>query len=206
MKNEMNRETYLNKVIDKAVPLFNNSGFKISEIRTKLKVSCSFIKGVRGSKNKAIGVHYSPLSSANGYHEMMIEPSISDSQEAIGILIHEMVHAIQTHLYHDDKGRLNVGAHGKEFRKIALSVGLCGKMTSTKSSPELIKTIDTWIKEFGKYPHSPITLSNRKKQTTRNLKVECQSCLWSFRCSNQNINRIQSYKCLACDNGELEIV
>lgn len=203
MKKEMNRETYLNKVIDKAVPLFNNSGFKISDIRSKLKVSCSFIKGVRGSKNKAIGVHYSPLSSANGYHEMMIEPSISDSQEAIGILIHEMVHAIQTHLYHDDKGRLNVGAHGKEFRKIALAVGLCGKMTSTKSSPELIKTIDTWIKELGNYPHSPITLSNRKKQTTRNIKVECYDCKWSFRCSTKNVELMAFQKCLCCGNDSL---
>ena len=125
MKNIMNRETYLEAIIKKAIPLFDNAGFKISDIENKLKVSCSFIQGVRGSKNKAVGVHYNESVSADGYHEMMIEPSISDSQEAIGILIHEMTHAIQRHMY-----GYTVGAHGKEFRKIALAVGLCGKMTS----------------------------------------------------------------------------
>ena len=57
----INRETWLNLMIDKSVPLFDNAGFKISDIRDKLKVSCSFIQGSRGSKLKnAIGVHYQP--------------------------------------------------------------------------------------------------------------------------------------------------
>jgi|TARA_R110000824_G_C14938151_1_gene649480 hypothetical protein len=203
MKNEMNRETYLNKVIDKAVPLFNNSGFKISDIRSKLKVSCSFIEGLRSSSKNAVGAHYNPSISKDGFHEIMLSPKEDNSQEIIGTLIHEMVHAIQTHLYHDNKGRLNVGAHGKEFRKIALAVGLCGKMKSTISSPELIKTIDTWIKELGNYPHSKITLSNRKKQTTRNIKVECYDCKWSFRCSTKNVELMAFQKCLCCGNDSL---
>ena len=202
MKNTMNRETYLEAIIKKAIPLFDNVGFKISDIENKLKVSCSFIQGVRGSKNKAVGVHYNESVSADGYHEMMIEPSISDSQEAIGILIHEMTHAIQRHMY-----GYTVRAHGKEFRKIALAVGLCGKMTSTDSSPELIKTIDSWITELGNYPHSKMTLNpNRKKQGVRNLKVECQSCEWSFRTSNKNILLMASTKCLCCGDDKGLIV
>jgi len=92
----INRETWLNLMIDKAVPLFDNAGFKISDIREKLKVSCSFIQGSRGNKLKdAIGVHYNPTISAEGFHEMMIQPSLSDSVQVVGVLIHEMVHSIR---------------------------------------------------------------------------------------------------------------
>jgi len=166
----MNRETYLNTMIDKAVPLFDKNGFMLSEIRDKLKVSCSFIKGVRGSKNKTVGVHYNPVLSKNGFHEMMIEPSIDDSIEAVGILIHELTHAIQRHMFGD-----TVKAHGKEFKKIATAVGLTGKMTATVVSDDLKATIQTWIDEIGKYPHSSLNLSERKKQSTRMIKLFCDN-------------------------------
>ena len=135
----MNRETYLNAMIDKAVPLFDKNGFMLSDIRDKLKVSCSFIKGIRGSKNKAVGVHYNVKCSNAGYREMMIEPSIDNSMEAIGILLHELSHAIQRHMFGDA-----VKAHGKEFKKIATSIGLTGKMTATEIGDDLKATIQTW--------------------------------------------------------------
>lgn len=166
----MNRETYLNAMIDKALPLFDENGFMLSEIRDKLKVSCSFIKGVRGSKNKAVGVHYNVKCSKNGFHEMMIEPSIDNSMEAIGILLHELSHAIQRHMYGDA-----VKAHGKEFKKIATSIGLTGKMTATEIGDDLKATIQTWIDEIGEYPHSSLNLSERKKQTTRMIKLFCDN-------------------------------
>jgi len=202
MKN-INRETWLNFMIDKAVPLFDENGFKISDIRNKLKVSCSFIQGSRGSKlKKAIGVHYNPCVSADGFHEMMIQPSIDNSVQAVGVLIHEMVHAIQTHLYHDKNGLLNVMPHGKEFRKIALSVGLQGKMTATTESPELKVKIEKWIKEIGsEYPHAKMTLNDsRKKQSTRMLKVECSAlhCNNHFRTSRAKILSYANNICNAC--------
>ena len=186
----INRETWLNLMIDKSVPLFDDAGFKISDIRDKLKVSCSFIQGSRGSKLKnAIGVHYNPSVSADGFHEMMIQPSISDSVQAVGVLIHEMVHSIQTHLYHDKNGFLNVKPHGKEFRKIALAVGLEGKMTATTESPELKVIIEKWIAELGEYPHAKMTLNDsRKKQSTRLLKLTCEHCGFIARASSGAIN------------------
>ena len=82
-----------------------------------------------------------------------------------------MVHAIQRHLYGNE-----VQPHGKEFRKIALAVGLQGKMTATTESPELKIQIEKWIKEVGKYPHSKVNFETRKKQSTRMLKLECEHC------------------------------
>tara|TARA_R110000868_G_scaffold159274_2_gene387979 strand:- start:1739 stop:2386 length:648 start_codon:yes stop_codon:yes gene_type:complete len=187
---EMNRETWLNAMIDKAVPLFDNAGFKISDIRSKLKVSCSFIQGSRGNKLKdAIGVHYNPTISAEGFHEMMIQPSLSDSVQVVGVLIHEMVHSIQTHLYHDENGFLSVKAHGKEFRKMALAVGLQGKMTATTESPELKIQIEKWVAEIGKYPHAKMTLNDsRAKQTTRMNKLICMNCGFIARASTGAVN------------------
>ena len=43
----INRETWLNLMIDKSVPLFDEAGFKISDIRDKLKASCSVMVGMR---------------------------------------------------------------------------------------------------------------------------------------------------------------
>jgi len=187
----INRETWLNLMIDKAVPLFDNAGFKISDIRSKLKVSCSFIQGSRGNKLKdAIGVHYNPTISAEGFHEMMIQPILSDSVQVVGVLIHEMVHAIQTHLYHNEKGFLSVKPHGKEFRKMAIAVGLTGKMTATTESPELKIQIEKWVAEIGKYPHAKMTLNDsRTKQTTRMLKLECKHCGFIARSSSGAINK-----------------
>ena len=206
-KNEMNRETWLNLMIDKAVPMFDKSGFKISEIRTKLKPSCSMMVGQRkSSKLGAIGQHLPTNWNAKKNHELLISPTLEDGIQVVGVLIHEMCHAIQSHLYHDEKGRLTVKPHGKEFRKIAHSVLLTGKMTATTESPELKIIIENWINEIGKYPHSEINLKGRKKQTTRNHKVECQSCEWSFRTSNKNIDIMTSSQCLCCGNEDSLIV
>ena len=55
----INRETWLNLMIDKSVPLFDEAGFKISDIRDKLKASCSVMVGMRKSKKfNAIGSTY----------------------------------------------------------------------------------------------------------------------------------------------------
>jgi len=200
--NEMNRETWLNMMIDKAVPMFDKSGFKISEIRSKLKVSCSMMIGQRkSSKFGAIGQHLPTEWNKEKNHEMLISPTLENGIQVVGVLIHEMCHAIQRHMYGN-----TVGAHGKEFRKIAHSVLLTGKMTATTESPELKIIIENWINEIGKYPHSEINLKGRKKQTTRNHKVECQSCEWSFRTSNKNIDIMTSSQCLCCGNEDSLIV
>ena len=202
--NVMNRETWLNMMIDKAVPMFDKSGFKISEIRTKLKPSCSMMVGQRkSSKLGAIGQHLPTNWNAKKNHELLISPTLEDGVQVVGVLIHEMCHAIQSHLYHDEKGRLTVKPHGKEFRKIAQSVLLTGKMTATTESPELKILIENWITEIGKYPHDKISFDDRKKQSTRNLLLWCPDCNWSLRTSNTNLQRVTINKCLCCQKDSL---
>ena len=186
----MNRETWLENITDRfLIDHFKAGGYDLLEIRDRLKFSCSFIKGLRGSKNgKAIGVHYHPLASEKGYHEIMIEPSISDSSRAVDILIHEICHA------------LTLGdGHGKLFKRCAISAGLTGKMTATIASDQLKIKINEWVQAMGEYPHAKLTLNdNRRKQSTRLIKVEC-SCGYNARMSRKWINELGAPICPACE-------
>ena len=180
----INRETWLNLMIDKSVPLFDEAGFKISDIREKLKASCSVMVGMRKSKKfNAIGQHLPTEWNKNANHELLISPVLEDEITVVGVLIHEMVHAIQRHLYGND-----VKPHGKEFRAIALAVGLEVKMKATTESPELAEKIKKWVSEIGKYPHNKVNFDGRTKQTTRLLKLECQHCGFICRASSGAIN------------------
>jgi hypothetical protein len=66
-----------------------------------------------------------------------------------------------------------------------LALGLTGKMTATVAGETLTKQLKTIIKKLGKYPHSAIDFSNRKKQSTRMVKVTCADveCGMIFRTS-----------------------
>jgi hypothetical protein len=52
---------------------------------------------------------------------------------------------------------------------------LAGKPTATvvDEGSELADTIETWLATLGEYPHAAVSTANRKKQTTRMLKVFC---------------------------------
>jgi len=155
----LNREAYLNYITDSYIrPHFTRAGYTIPD---NVRMSCSLT-----SRKKHIGECWSSIASEDNTFEIFIAPKIADSNEVIAILIHELIHATVG---------LQAG-HGKEFKQCALSVGLQGKMTSTTASPDLEDQINIWIAESGNYPHAPLTQSNIKKQSTRQLKCACSAC------------------------------
>ena len=183
----MNRETYLNKAIDNHfIEWFSNAGVdhiarscggkSLKEIRSKIRVSCGFPAGVRGtSANKTIGVCWNEGCSSDNSIEIFISPIIDDSSRVLDILIHELIHAV-----------LPTGeGHGKNFRKAALKIGLTGKMTATTASPTLINDLKKVIAKIGTYPHGKMDINNRKKQTTRMIKHECFDCNSVWRMSKK---------------------
>ena len=194
----MNRETYLNQITDKAVNLFKQHNWNLDEFRDKVKVSCGFPKGVRGSRNgKVIGVHYSTSVSENGYHEIFINPEISESINVIDTLLHELCHAIQREKYGN-----YVRAHGREFGKIARSIGLEGKLSATTAGDNLKYIIQSWIKEIGEYPHAKMNMdySTIKKQSTRLLKAICaNNGEYKFRITKTIVNNYGLPNCPCCD-------
>jgi len=170
MQPAQNRETWLEEMTKQfVIPHFSECGFEYLEFSSlPIKFSVSFIEGVRssGKKMKAIGAHYSHHFSSGGEQHILIHPSLENSNKVVGVLIHELIHA-----------QLPIDAgHGKEFRNIAVKVGLCGKMTATEETEELQEKISSWVKKLGDYPHTSFDVSkSRKKQTTRMLKTMCMS-------------------------------
>lgn len=170
MQTAQNRETWLEEITQKyVIPHFTDCGFEYLQYSTvPIKLSVSFIEGVRssGKGTKTIGAHYSHHFSKGGEQHILIHPSLENSVQVVGVLIHELIHAqLPT-----DAG------HGKEFRNIALKVGLCGKMTATEETDELKEKIGSWVKKVGEYPHKSFDVSkSRKKQTTRMIKASCMN-------------------------------
>ncbi len=156
----MNREQWLTKVAKRLEPLFRKIDAKLPPYR----VSCSWpSKGVLAG---AIGQCWSPEASADNTTEMMLSMSIADPIRVAETLVHEMVHAA-------------VGVehgHKAAFRKVALAVGLEGKMTATHAGEDLIAHLNEISEKVGKYPHSPLDGSTEKKQKTNLLKAECSEC------------------------------
>lgn len=186
----MNRETYL----EKAVQQLNKKVFKPNgyEVPKDVKVSASWSTSESRLKTARVMGTCSPRSlSEGGYNEITITLNESDSVRILDVLTHELIHAI------DDCQH----GHGKEFREIAVAVGLKGKMTATVAGEELEATLKEIVEELGEYPHKKLE-KGQKKQGTRMLKVECSCCGWNFRTSNSRIEQMTSFDCLACQSSD----
>ena len=147
-----------------AVNMLNTDVFEpagIGCLNASWRIACSFPGG--GSARKRIGECWPSGSSDDKTREMFISPLEDDPIEVLGIVAHEMIHAI------DDC----VNGHRGPFRTMALAIGLEGPMKSTTSGPKLTATLETMATRLGSYPHAKINLHGRKKQSTRMVKIEC---------------------------------
>lgn len=179
----MTREEWLQKAITLcSAHRFKPHGFKVPQLR----VSVGLPYG-RGSA-KAIGQHWHPRASEDKIGSIFISPTINDSVEVLGTLIHEMVHGVVG----------NEEKHGRLFRACALAVGLTGKMTATTAGEELAAYFKkTLIKRIGNYPHARLNINKGpvKKQTTRMIKMECPKCEYKCRASLTLIKEIGPVIC-----------
>ncbi len=185
---KLTREGWLNEFADKARPLFKAAGHPLPK-----KIRCSIGFPGAGKRSKAIGECWYNESSSDGHAEIFIRPSLQSKASRIAdILTHELCHAA-----------LGSGfGHGKEFKHLATSLGLTGKMTATTAGPAWHEWADPIIKELGKFPGADLgeaTLEGgKKKQTTRMLKLVCDECDWSCRTTASHIH--DDMKCpLDCD-------
>lgn len=167
VKTVANRETYLASATDYLRAWFKKAGY---EIPADVRVICGFPSrnALRGANGKrAIGMCWSRTCSEAGINEIAISPYLSgedDTQEVLGTLVHELVHAV------DDCQN----GHGAVFKQIATAVGLTGKMTSTESTPQLIDHLQIFIDKQGPFPHASLDVKKtHKKQSTRMVKAAC---------------------------------
>ena len=196
-KSKLSREDYLIKASDIMRDyLFKPKGYKVPKVELSVSWATS---GNRGKHSKVGGQCFKKSAHENNINQIIISPSFSGSTikgtlRILDVLAHELAHAVD-----DIKS-----GHGKAFKDCATAIGLIGPMRSTEASEEL----NEWLRKnivdkLGKFPHGKVTLSG-PKQTTRNIKVSCDCCDFSFRTSQTNINTIENWDCLACDDGQLD--
>lgn len=182
----MTREQWLNNAAEALRSDFNSIGEDFGKPRISI--------GFTGSRNglKSLGAAWHKDVSNDGTCEIFIAPHVQTQEDILAVLVHELVHACG---YMD---------HGKEFRRVATGVGLTGKMTSTVATDALKQRLNAIIDEIGQFPGAALNPSRpTKKQPTRMIKMECQSCGFIARASRSAIERAGLPTC-GC-GGNIEI-
>lgn len=176
---KLTREEWLLKAVDvirNAAP----DGMVIPPVN----VSCSWPGG--GSPQKRIGECWQRKASKAGVNEIFISPKLEDPARVIGVLAHELMHAV------DDC----VNGHKAGFTALCRSFGFEGKPTQMGPTAEVAQGWATWmVEKHGNFPHRTLdkSASGQKKQTTRMLKCECHACGAVWRMSAKHIE--------ACEHG-----
>nr|MDP9196481.1 SprT-like domain-containing protein [Pseudomonadota bacterium] len=122
-----------------------------------------------GRKGRVIGECWDSSASADRHHEILIRPDQADCIEVAAILAHELIHAA-----------VGIPArHGPRFRRVALAIGLTGKMTATRPGPDFLARAAPLLEQIGPLPHAALGFGRStgpRKQGTRLIKCECQEC------------------------------
>lgn len=155
----MNRETWLQKAVERLRPLFVEVG---AEIPRELQVSVAPIS------KRAIGLAYHPDASYDEKTRTLVicaslEDPLDPQQGVLPTLVHELVHVC---LPKDAK-------HGPKFKALATSLGLAGRMTSTHANEELLERLRPIAEALGPYPHTALKKKARswKGKRTKHLRL-----------------------------------
>ena len=155
------REEWLDAAIERLRPRFEGTG---ATPRDKLAAIVSWPYKSR----KAIGQCFHGAGWTDcGTTYVTVSPILGDDPaRVLDILLHELVHAC------------GIGGHGKDFKKVALKVGLTGKMKATEATPELRADLEVMAEELGPYPHQTMRevqdgAKEKKESKGTRIRLEC---------------------------------
>ncbi len=165
MVKHITREFWLEQAVMILKPIFTKKGYSVPDVRISCAIPSSWRPG------SAIGQCWPSSASKTGKNEIFICPSLSDQVQVLDTLVHELVHAVD-----DCKS-----GHGKEFKEIALSVGLEGKMREARAGETLKQNLRSLAKileqEFGAYPHEALQVGSPIINVSRKTpQAICESC------------------------------
>lgn len=132
------REEWLLAAVEEIRPIFSLKGHQIP---LDCQVSCGFAS--TGTRSHHIGQCWSRSSSPHERNQIFISPALYEPAEVLDTLVHELVHAVDNCEH----------KHGKEFKKMALSLGMVGPMRSAGAGPELKAKLEVVANALGPYPH-----------------------------------------------------
>lgn len=147
-----------------------------------------------GNAEKILGQCWPIIASSDKHAEIFIAPSLADGVTIVGVIAHELVHAIDN----------NKHGHRGPFREIALAIGLKGKMTATEPDEAIIELAQAYIKKAGAYPAGKLHKDRgRKKQSTRLIKCECSECGYIVRTTKKWIEDKGPPRCAVVKHGAM---
>jgi hypothetical protein len=164
------REEWLNDLAGKLAPMFTAKG---APLPPRVRIAIGFPS--TGGKGRRVGECWDAKASKDATFEILLRPDLDAPAELAHILVHELVHAA-----------VGIAAgHGPKFRKLAVALGLQGKMKSTTAGPELVAALAPILAKIGPLPHAKLDFSGLttrpKKQTARLIKCECAACGYTVR-------------------------
>ncbi len=159
------REGWLNHMAAQLAPMFAGVG---APLPARVRIAVAFPS--TGGRGKRVGECWDKAASADDTFEILIRPDIAKPDEVLAILAHELVHAA-----------VGIPAgHGPKFRKVALAIGLEGKMKSTTAGPRFTAAVAPILAGAGPLPHARLNFdgvtTRPKKQSARMIKCECGEC------------------------------
>ena len=129
--------------IDALRPLFADHDYQLPDVM----VSCGFPS--TGKRSRHVGQCWSRSASDRAVNQIFISPVLHEPVAVLDILVHELVHAV------DDCH----SGHGKNFRRIAMAVGLTGPMRGTVAGDALRARLGQIALALGPYPHSRLNVA-----------------------------------------------
>ena len=139
--------------------LFRPLGHAVPEV----KVSVGFASG--GMRSHAIGQCWARSSADDQINHIFIAPSLG-AYDAIDTLAHELIHAV------DDCEH----KHGKEFKKIALALGMKGPMRGAAAGPVMKVRLEQMLQELPHYPHGRLRTPPKRVSRGAPPKAFCEVC------------------------------
>lgn len=160
------REAWLLAGVEHLTLIFLRQGHVVPPVRVSIGWAAS------GQRSHTIGECWPRSRAADQINQIFIVPSLGDPVEVLDVLTHELVHAV------DDCKH----SHGREFRKIALSVGLQGPMMRQARAGDALKAqLQEIAVELGPFPHGALT---RRAPRVRDLdppRAKCPKCDYRLR-------------------------
>ncbi len=197
------RESWLRSATAGLRPYFESCGFAIP---ANIRYAIAFPS--TGRSGRRVGECWHSSTSEDGNFEIIVRADIADPIEVLGILTHELIHAVLP---------IDAG-HGKLYRDAAIKIGLEGKMRHAMPNQLLRARLAELADSLGTLPHAKLNIDrgrdNRpadraKKQRTRLLKAECAGtgCGYTVRITAKWVDDLGAPHCpkhgpMTVDRGE----
>lgn len=171
------REEWLIKAVEMLSKIFEAQGFKVPPVR--ISVGWPGAKSRKGL-HSTVGQCWNAVSAKDGVQQIFISPILNDPAEILATIMHELVHAV-------DGCKSD---HKAGFKRIAVLVGLEGKMTATRAGATLLAVFPKVLEALGKYDHAALDpgMPVGRVQTNKHLKIVCAVCPYQSRTTRKQID------------------